>query len=70
MTYGQVLRRVIEGREDVSAAELARRIGKSRGYVSQLMSGQIVEPSLSIAYAIADALGMTVQDFLDMMEEE
>ena len=53
----------------VEQAELARRIGKSRSYVSQLMSGKVKEPTLSVAYAIADALGVSVQTFIDLMHE-
>jgi transcriptional regulator with XRE-family HTH domain len=53
----------------VKQVELARAIGRSRSYVSQLMSGEVKEPSLSTAYAIADALGVNVQDFLDLMHE-
>ena len=66
MPYGEALRRILE-KSDIEPAELARRIGRSRSYISQLMSGKIGEPSLSAAYAIADALGLTVQDFLDLM---
>lgn len=36
MTYGQVLDKLLQ-EKDVSRAELARRIGKSRSYVSQLI---------------------------------
>jgi hypothetical protein len=31
------------------------------------MSGKVGEPALSTAYAIADAIGVTVQDFLNLM---
>jgi transcriptional regulator with XRE-family HTH domain len=54
----------------ISQAELARRIGASRSYVSQLMSGKIDEPALSVAYAIADALNMTVDDFKPYINED
>ena len=68
MTYGEALRHLM--REcGVEQAELARRIGRSRSYVSQLMSGKVKEPTLSAAYAIADALGVKVQTFLDLMHD-
>lgn len=35
-----------------------------------LASGKIDEPSLSKAYAIADGLGVSVQDFLDLMHSK
>lgn len=66
MTYGQALRYLMRER-DIKPVELANRIGRSRSYVSQLMSGKVGEPALSTAYAIADALGVTVQDFLNLM---
>lgn len=54
----------------VSQAELARRINTSRSYVSQLMSGKISDPALSIAFAIADALDMKVDDFKNLAKED
>lgn len=69
MTYGEALRHLIRTR-GVSQAAIARAIGKSRSYVSQLASGKIEEPTLSMSYAIADALGVTVQDFLDLMHRD
>ena len=55
---------------DMTQADLARRIGKSTGYVSQLCSGKILEPTLSIAFDIADALGVSVQDMWTMMKSD
>lgn len=69
MTYNEALRHLMHER-GVKQVELARAIGRSRSYVSQLMSGEVKEPSLSTAYAIADALGVKVQDFLDLMHED
>lgn len=66
MTYGEALRYLMR-ESGIEQAELARRIDKSRSYVSQLMSGKVKEPTLSVAYAIADALDVTVQDFLNLM---
>lgn len=69
MTYGEALRHLM--REcGIEQVELARRIGRSRSYVSQLMSGKVKEPTLSAAYAIADALGVEVQTFLDLMHDD
>lgn len=66
MTYNEALRHLMH-EKGVKQVELARRIGQSRSYVSQLMSGKVKEPTLSLAYAIADALEVTVQDFLNLM---
>lgn len=67
MEYRKALATILR-EKGVSQADLARRIGKSRSYVSQLMSGKVNEPSLSIAFLIADALDVTVQDFVDLMK--
>lgn len=66
MTYGEALRRILR-ESHMSQAELARAIGKSNSYVSQLCKGKVKEPSISLAFAIADALGTNVQTFLDLM---
>lgn len=69
MEYGKALRRIL--RElDVSQADLARRLDTSTSYVSQLCSGKIKEPSLSKAYEIADALGVSVDRFVELMRSE
>jgi len=69
MEYGKALR-IILREVDVSQAELARRIGTSSAYVSQLCSGKIKEPTLSKAYDIADALGVSPDRFVDLMRGE
>lgn len=69
MEYGKALRFIL--RElDISQAELARRMDTSTAYVSQLCSGKIKEPSLSKAYEIADALGVSVDRFVELMRSE
>ena len=69
MEYGKALRRILR-ESDVTQAELARRIGKSTAYVSQLCSGKISEPTLSKAYAISDALGVSPDRFVELMRED
>lgn len=69
MEYGKALRQIL--RElDVKQVDLARRMGTSTAYISQLCSGKIKEPSLSRAYEIADALGVSVDRFVDLMREQ
>lgn len=69
MEYGKALRTIL--RElDVTQADLARRMGTSTAYVSQLCSGKIKEPTLSKAYDIADALGVSIDRFIDLMREQ
>lgn len=66
MTYGTALRTLL-AKSGMSMAELARRSGISRQYLSMLAKGDIEEPSLTKAYQIADGLGVTVQTFLDLI---
>ena len=67
MTYGEVLSYYIE-KTGIKPAELARRINVSRGQISDLVSGRTKDPSLSRAKAIADALGVTLQEMADLMD--
>ena len=45
-----------------TAAELARRAGVSRAYLSRLEAGKTVRPSAAILERLAGALGTTVAD--------
>lgn len=69
MEYGKALRTILRDL-DVKQADLARRMGTSTAYVSQLCSGKIKEPTLTKAYEIADALGVSVNLFVELMREE
>ena len=69
MEYGKALRIILRDL-DIKQAELARRMGTSTAYVSQLCSGKIREPSLTRAYEIADALGVSVNTFVELMRSE
>ena len=69
MRFGHALT-IVMARKRVSPVELARRIGRSRSYVSQLMSGNIKEPKLSAAFLIADALDVPLQTFVDLMHDK
>ena len=44
----------------ITQAELARRIGSDRSYISRVESGQ-TEPKVSTFYRIASALGLNVE---------
>ena len=69
MLYGEVLDRFIH-ESGLSRAEVARRAGIGRSQITDLINGRTGEPSISKAKAIADALGVSVQSFIDAMEEE
>ena len=66
MLYREALT-VLMKQRNMSPADLARAIGKSRSYVSQLQSGKVREPGLSLAFSIADALGVRLEDFRTLM---
>jgi transcriptional regulator with XRE-family HTH domain len=60
------------GERGWTAAELARRSGVSRAYLSRLEGGATVRPSAAILERLAEALGTTVADLLehDLPREE
>lgn len=66
MEYGKVLYYYLELRE-MSPAELARRIGSPRSTVNELLKGRVKEPTLGKAKAIADALGVSLEEMADMV---
>ena len=66
MRYGEVLNYYIE-LTGIKKAELARRLGVSRSQISELISGETKEPGLTRAKNIADALGVPLEDMLNMM---
>jgi transcriptional regulator with XRE-family HTH domain len=49
--------------QGVTAAELSRRSGVSRQYLTELKSGRIKDVTWSKACAIVRALGVTLEDF-------
>lgn len=65
-THLAVGERIKERRKDkkISAAELARRAGISKGYLSEIESGRIDRPSAEVLYELATALGTTIADLL------
>ena len=69
MEYGEVLAYYLE-KQGVSAAELARRIDSPRSTVSALLNGRAKEPTLGKAKAIADALGVTLEEMANMVFDD
>lgn len=68
MEYREVLAHYLE-EKNVSQAELARRIGSPRSTISALLNGRAKEPTLSTAKAIADALGVSLEEMATMVYE-
>ena len=54
----------------LTQADLCRRGGFSRAYVSMLLSGKVDNPKFDRACQIADALGVTLQDFRELMDDK
>lgn len=68
MRYGNALYMVMAARK-VAPVDLARRIGRTRSYVSQLLNGGIKEPKLTIGFEIADALDVPIDLFRELMND-
>lgn len=61
---------VIERKVDAAnRTELAKALGLSRTYVSQVLSGQR-DPALSVARRVAREIGLTVEDFAGYLESK
>jgi transcriptional regulator with XRE-family HTH domain len=68
MDYAHAIRHFFN-ESGMSQAELCRRGGFSRAYVSMLLSGKVNNPKWDRACQIADALGVTLEDFRNLMED-
>jgi len=66
MTYAEVLSYYLE-RDGITQAELARRIGSTRSSIGELTSGRSKAPSVYKAKAIADALGVSLDEMIEML---
>jgi putative transcriptional regulator len=56
--------RVLRAEKGWSQAELAQRVGVSRNSVNAIENGRF-DPSLPLAFRIADVFGLTVEDVFD-----
>ena len=69
MEYKDVLAYYLE-KTGISQAELARRIGSPRSTINALMKDRAKEPTLGKAKAIADALGIPLEEMAMMAFDE
>lgn len=69
MRYMDVLAYYLD-KSGITASELARRINSPRQTVHALLHGQTLEPTLGRAKAIADALGVSLEEMAAMMFED
>lgn len=67
-SFGEVLGCIMDKR-GVGQAELARRTGLSKAYISQLVSGKISSPNFERAILLASGLDVSVQEFANRMTE-
>lgn len=69
MTYGEVVTYYLE-KTGITQAELARKMGTGRQTLNSIIKGNRRGPRLDTAIAIADALGVSLQEMIDLMQEE
>ena len=68
MTFGEVVQLYID-EQGITQSELARRMGCARQTVSSVCEEGRRAPRLDTAMAIADALGVSLQEMVDRMAE-
>ncbi len=68
MTYSEVLTYYLN-KFGVSQSELARRMGTGRQTINSLIKGDRRGPTLETALEIAAALGISLQEMVDKMQE-
>ena len=69
MTFGKLLAALLD-EKGITAGELARRIGTNRSSIYSLINGKAKEPTLKRAKQIADALGVTLDELAERMDDE
>ncbi len=65
MKYGEVLQRYLD-ETGMSPSDLAKAIGSPRSSINALLKGRAKEPTLSRAKAIADALGVSLEEMAQL----
>ena len=68
MTFGEVVLLYLD-RLGMSQSELARRMGTGRQTVNSIIKSGRRGPTLDTAIAIAEALGVPLQELVDRMKE-
>lgn len=65
MEYREVLQFYLD-KSGMTAAELAYKIGSPRSTINAILRGRAKEPTLGKAKAIADALGVSLEEMAEM----
>ncbi|ERL15941.1 DNA-binding helix-turn-helix protein [Atopobium sp. BV3Ac4] len=66
MTFGQAFV-VLFNRSGITQADYARKTGLSTAYVALLANGKINNPTFDKACVIAEGIGVSLQDIVDVM---
>lgn len=69
MLYQDVIKAALK-RKNMNACELAQKIGTSRGYISQMLSGKVKDPSFKRTLAICRALDLPIVSLAELIENE
>lgn len=69
MTYGEVVAYYLD-QLGISQSELARRMGTGRQTLNSIIRDNRRGPRLDTAIAVANALGVPLQDMVDKMKED
>lgn len=69
MLYQNIIKNALK-RKNMNASELAQKIGTSRGYVSQMLSGKVKDPSFKRTLAICRVLGLSIESLAELIEDE
>ncbi len=68
-TFGETLAQTMKIR-GVKQNELSERSGVYQSYISRLLNGKLLDPTFTKAIALIRALGMTMDEFVAVQEEE
>jgi DNA-binding XRE family transcriptional regulator len=69
MTFGEMLN-VLLKRTGVTKSELAEKVGVSKQSITEITKGRTKEPAFSTAVAMAEVLGVSLTEMVEMMRDE
>lgn len=69
MTFGEMLD-ILIARKGITKSELAERIGVSKQSITELTKGRSKEPAFSTAVAMAEVLGVSLSEMVEMLRDE
>lgn len=68
MLYQNAIKEALK-KKHMTASELAEKIDTSRGYVSQLLSGKVKDPSFKRMLAICRAIVLSVESLVNLIDD-